>query len=128
MKIANQIVSIILVGILLGSTIGLSVNEHYCQEDHVFTSIGIDLNPQCSCDIPMPDDCCQNISTYYALVSNYNIVQTAISSQPAYEVVEPIEYNLIATDIQPLTFNVIRDFHGPFAESKVYLMVQSFLL
>ena len=128
LKTTKQIVSFLLIAILLSSTVGLSINEHYCQESLVVTSIGMDTTTPCTCEIPMPEDCCQDVSTFYALISNFSITQPTISSQPTFVVLNPIKFKAVAIAYQPLNFNVFKDTIYPLAEPKVYLKVQSFLL
>lgn len=126
LKTSKQILSFILIAILLASTIGLSINEHYCQNSLIITSIGIESTNPCTCEIPMDDDCCQDVSVFYSLIGNFT--QTTISSKPAFVVLENIKINILAIANQPLNFNVFKDTIHPLAESKVYLKVQSFLL
>lgn len=122
--------SFLLIGILLSSTIGISIHEHYCQESLVTTSIGIDLTAPCSCEMPMPNDCCQDVSTFYAFTGLFNLVSATVNSQPHFKLLAPINFNLnvLATANQPINFYVIKDTSYPSAESKVYLKIQSFLL
>lgn len=124
----KHIVPFILIAILMGSTIGLSISEHYCHDSLAITSIGIDSSNSCACPIPMDDDCCKEVTTFYSLIGNFNLAQASISSQPTFELIQPIKFNTLAIAHQPLNFNVFKDAIRPLAESKVFLMVQSFLL
>jgi len=128
LKTANKIVSLILAGILLLSIIGVSINEHYCLENEVITSIGIQNNIPCTCEIPMQDDCCNDVSTFYAFNGFYNLAQATVSSQPSFEVIEPIQFKLVAIANQSILYNVVKDTSNPLAESNLYLKIQSFLL
>jgi hypothetical protein len=129
LKTSNQIVSFILSAILLASTIGLSINEHYCQDSLTVTSIGMESTNPCTCEFPMDDDCCNDVSTFYAFNGLFNQAPATVSSQPSFEVIEPISFNnKLAIANQPLNFNVYKDIPYPLAESNLYLKVQSFLL
>ncbi len=120
--------SLILVGILISSTIGLSINEHYCSNYGAITSIGLQQAIPCSCELPMQDDCCQDVSTFYSFSGFFNLAPSTINSQPVFQVVEPTYFKIVAIANQLLSYNVVKDMQYPLAEPKVYLKIQSFLL
>lgn len=126
----SQLKSIVLALLLLASTVGITVDNHYCHGSYIGTWFYV---PDDACGMNIPKDgCggCHDDVTYYSVHSEFQFVPSNLSVAPkltaytpAYvtEVSEVIENNHIPSQIWQAD-------KSPPATPKVFLKVQSLLL
>jgi hypothetical protein len=126
----KKIGHILISALLLFSTVGISVNKHYCGE--ILESIAINVNPEHCCGSEdMPSGCCHNESEQYLLDDesqlqryNFNFDLTSVNLITHY-------YELLMGHYSDEfeNKNFLFAFKSPPSdESDIYIRVQSFLI
>ena len=76
----KKVFSIGLVLMVLFSTIGISVNKHYCHGTLMATSV---YHHDDSCgDMPMPEDCCKDETVVFEVEDEYSFAFNSINVSP----------------------------------------------
>lgn len=143
MKLANQIGSILLAVVVISSTIGVTVNKHYCGGKLVETALFVKTNhakcnqmksmdiEQCPMHAPKPmtkEDCCTEESDLFMVddpgkISKFYVEFQSLSLQAV------VLYFL--TDLFSDQENILiahKNYKPPLIAQDVTVLVQSFLL
>ena len=126
-KTIHQILSIIFAAGLLISIIGVPVNDHYCGDSFISTSIGLPIGDPCG-DMPMAGDCCDNEITLFSITDYF--------SNPDISVIKKIAPVMLICNFtectnvipQPVEYDIFAEHYPPPIESKIFIEIQSFLL
>ena len=116
--------------LLLFSTVGISINKHYCGE--ILKSIALNVSPNHCCgDEEMPSDCCHNESEHFTLEDELQLERYNLNFDLA-------SVEIVAKDYELLLATYFDDFDNqsfysafkspPDSESAIYIQVQSFLI
>ena len=125
----RKLLSISLAALLLVSTIGITVQRHYCHSVLVATSFIPSIEDACDSDMPMDDNSCSDDHEHFSVDSPLVFSTVAFNMAPSVEWViaqdTPIE--LLALIEFPAS-EFYADFSPPPSEPNIYTKVQSFLL
>ena len=94
----RKIISISLSLLILLSTVGFSINTHYCA-NKASASISFTTPHSCCGEKKMPSNCCKNVSKFVQLKANYNTTQIV-------QVPRAISFNSIIFFIQLYNFSI----------------------
>tara|TARA_R110000868_G_scaffold207257_7_gene456223 strand:+ start:106 stop:489 length:384 start_codon:yes stop_codon:yes gene_type:complete len=116
--------------LLLFSTVGISVNKHYC--DEVLKNIAINITPEHCCgDEEMPSGCCHNESEQYSIDDELQLQRYNLNFE-AVAVAKVIDYHQLLMGTYSDEFdnqNFSFAFKSPPSlEPDIYVKVQSFLI
>lgn len=128
MKICKQIISVFIALLVLLTTVGFTINQHYCGGKLAGTSVY--TAAQCGCgDSKMDDDCCQNESEFYQFVEDY-MPSVADQKENLDAVTASIKYVVLnelynAFDSQSSNYLYYKP---PLLERDIPVLTQSFLI
>jgi hypothetical protein len=123
-------ISIILSLILLASTTGFGINEHYCNDKLVDIFLLPHSGKCCNSTMPVQDDSCQNVPVEFLsgglLEFTWAKIDLKVSIQ---EFLLPESFLLRLSGIEGsiLKFSVKTFSFPPIDKTKIYLQVESFL-
>lgn len=126
-RVIHHILSIIFAAGLLISVIGIPVNDHYCSDTFVTTSIGLPLEDPCG-DMPMAGDCCDDETTLFSITDYFSSTDISFFKKivPAMLV---CNYTACTKLIPlPVDHEIIAEHIPPPIESRFFIKIQSFLL
>jgi len=115
--------------LLLLSTVGITVDKHYCGGHYVGTWFYA-LDDACGMDMPEDDDCCHDDITVYSVQSEFQLIPATLS--PALQLIAYVSFPLeeqykIIEELFANSFLWQLNLPPP-ATPKVYIKVQSFLI
>lgn len=124
---ANRVVTAFLTFWLLISIIGIPINQHYCSNHFVKTTIGTLGDDPCG-DMPMPDNCCQDKTTVYSISDFFSHSDFTFVGKVT-PVILICNYTQCITLLPKLIISETpKIFYSPPTESKLFVAIQSFLL
>lgn len=125
----KQILNISFVLVLLLSTIGVTVDKHYCHGHYIGTWFYVQEDA-CDMDMPMESDWCHDDITVYSVENEFQSTPTI--SSPAISLIDVIPW--VNTQVINLAENNSNQkiswvtISPPPPEPNIYTKVQSFLL
>ena len=125
----KRIAQVIIV-LLLFSTVGIKITNHYCGEILKNTSLFIDPHACCNED-EMPADCCHNEQHVVQLVEDLlkeDIANYDLSSKYEFTALEYTFLQSIYFQNNSITYSSIHQYSPPLLRNDIQLEVQSFLL
>jgi len=115
--------------LLLISTVGITVDKHYCGGYYIGTWFYA-LEDACGMDMPDNDDCCHDDITIYSVQSEFQY--TPITQSPVLQLVAyvsfPLEKQYKIQEEQFINSFLWQLNLPPPTTPKVYIKVQSFLI
>jgi len=122
----RKTIAISLIIILLVSTIGVTINKHYCGGK--LADVSLFLEATCNCgDSEMSSDCCQLGSEHFQLDEDYSLSYFDFNINPSVTAVLSITYLDFSNEtcFSPVDF---LNYKPPLIERNIPLLVQSFLI
>ncbi len=125
----SKLVHISLALLLLISTVGITVDKHYCGGHFVGTWFYA-ADDACGMDMPADSDCCHDDITIYNIENEFHVVSNTIS--PKLQLIDCIsfptkEQQKTIEDLLITSFAWQADTSPP-TTPKIYIKVQSFLI
>lgn len=126
-KALHHILSIVFAGGLLISIIGVPVNDHYCDDSFISTSIGLPLADPCG-DMPMEGDCCDDETVLFSITDYFSNPDITFFKKiaPVLMVCNYTECTKLIP--QYVEIDIYTDHYPPPIESRIFIEIQSFLL
>jgi hypothetical protein len=125
----KKLLSISFAALLLVSTIGITVQKHYCHSVLVATSLLPSVEDACDANMPMEEGSCSDEHQHFGVDSPLVLSAIAFDLTPS---VEWMTANSLLLDLVTLTelptSEFYADYSPPLSEPNIYTKVQSFLL
>lgn len=128
MKICKQIISVFIALLVLLTTVGFTINQHYCGGKLAGTSVY--TVAQCGCgDSKMDDDCCQNESEFYQFVEDYapSVVDQKVNQKAITAAVKYVVLNELYSALDFQSSNYLY-YKPPLLDRNIPVLNQSFLI
>lgn len=122
----KKLVSIGLLGVIMLTTFGVSLNKHYCHGTLMTTSV-YQVNDTCG-DMPMPDDCCQDETIVFEIHDEFSLASFSYDSRPI--LMGTLTLPVVVSEL--IASNSSRFFldkeSPPYEVPPIYLLDESFLI
>ena len=126
LRMINKTGTISLIIIFLLSTVGITINEHFC--GGILTEEAVFIEASCACgNSEMPSNCCKNENEYHQLDEDYTVVESDINLKATF--ITAFISNAIsiyAADVYEVSEYL--SFKPPLIEQDITVLVQSFLI
>ena len=126
-KALRHILSLIFTGGLLISIIGIPINDHYCDNSFISTSIGVPIGDSCG-DMPMGEDCCDDVTVLFSVTDYFNNPDITFFKKIAPVILVSNYTECTKLEPQHVACDIFEDHYPPPIESKIFIEIQSFLL
>ena len=125
----KKLPSILFASLLLVSTIGITVQKHYCHSVLVATSLLPSIEDACDTNMPMEEGSCSDEHQHFGVDSPLVLSAISFDLTPSVEWVAAQNQLLeLVTSTELPTSKFYADFSPPPSEPNIYTKVQSFLL
>lgn len=123
----SKLINIALALLLLISTVGITVDKHYCEGHYIGTWFYVQEDA-CDMDMPMAADSCQDDVTLYSVQSEFQLILS--TSTPSLELIDIVSFDYLLTIFSDRIFTpkLFVEINPPPSEPNIYTKVQSFLL